>query len=183
MQAAEANSSQSSADSKNDGRKKQRTEAQKAATQRMMANRHAKSSKDDAYFNNLAIAEVWYRNQENAKEERRKKKVQDIDAIINSHLDKYHEKLMSNLQKPLTGFLDRYIDEFLEDKPNEPDPIVDAPPPKKQKEQPLVSKDLDDDIAPTQETRPRSTTFFGGSRAAILRPGSNAAQQDFSRFF
>jgi hypothetical protein len=157
-----------SPESGKDGRKKPRTEKQKASTARMMEKRHQGKLELNENYNpdNIAIAELWYSNHEMAKETRRKRKMDDMEKLISKRLDTYHQQLMEDMQKPLSGFLDRYIDEYLEDipedKPNKPTQNV--------------------------ETRSRSPTpeFKAppkrSSKTQLLRPGERESI-DFRRFF
>jgi hypothetical protein len=101
-----------------DGRKKPRTEAQIASTKRMLKAREEKRTSEPSLSLNapatpssLAMAEVWYSNHETAKEKRRAKKLEDMEALISKRLDAYHEKILGEIQKPVAGFLDHYLTE------------------------------------------------------------------------
>lgn len=149
---------------KKDGRAKPRTEKQLKATEIMKQNRHKKvPALSDSYSpDSVALADVWYSNHELAKENRRKRKMSEMENLITSRLDVYHSKLMEDLQKPLSGFLDRYIDEYLEDVPQtipKANEAARAPSPEFEEPPPL----------------PRSKTSY-------LRPPAKQSL-DFSRFF
>jgi hypothetical protein len=88
-----------------DGRKRPRTEAQLLATKLMKENRHK----------TFVIPQVLERETETIKDEKRKKKLGDIDELISKRMDTYHAKLLEELGKPLTGFLDKYIDDNYSD--------------------------------------------------------------------
>jgi hypothetical protein len=84
-----------------DGRKRPRSEAQLLATKLMKENRHKSLTQPP--------------ESETAKDEKRKKKLSDIDELISKRMDTYHAKLLEELEKPLTGFLDKYIDDYYSD--------------------------------------------------------------------
>jgi hypothetical protein len=99
---------------KQDGRKrKERTPAQKEAYKRMVEARKQKSSlinlDAQATPGTVAIADVWYSNHELAKEKRRKQKMEDMEKIIAARLDQYHTKILDELQKPVSSFLENFL--------------------------------------------------------------------------
>lgn len=146
----EAHAEPSKPDAKKpDGRKKpERTEAQKAATRRMMEARHEKEKTKGKLEisknydpDNIAIAELWYSNHELAKKERRAKKMKELEDLITSKLDSYHSKLMDELQKPIDGALEHYLTAY-EDQ--EEPPAAQA-----------VAEDLPPEEEPYYQSEPR----------------------------
>jgi hypothetical protein len=98
---------------KQDGRKrKERTPAQIEAYKRMAEARKNKSLINlnaPATAQSVAIADVWYSNHELAKEKRRKQKMEDVERVISTRLDQYHAKILDELQKPVSSFLENFL--------------------------------------------------------------------------
>jgi hypothetical protein len=98
---------------KQDGRKrKERTPAQQEAYKRMVEARKQKSLINldtPATPTSVAIADVWYSNHELAKEKRRKQKMDDMEKVITARLDQYHTKILDELQKPVSSFLENFL--------------------------------------------------------------------------
>lgn len=128
-----------------DGRKKPRTEAQIASTKRMQKARQERLVMgSEASPTNLAVADVWYSNHEQQKEKRRVKKMEDMENLITKRLDQYHEKIVGELQKPVSGFLDSYLAshwDFEEEEAEEESP----PPAAKKKKKDTTTKEDDDE--------------------------------------
>lgn len=137
--------------------KKERTEAQRAATLKMQEKRKAKLALgEEARPDALAVADVWYSNHTAQKETRRRAKKKEMEEIISGKLDSYHEKLMGELAKPLETFLDRYIDDRYEEAP---------------------IRQRQRDLSPQ---RARAEEIAEVEPAAVA---SKTARNDFSRFF
>ena len=142
-----------------DGRKKVRSEKQLASTAKMQKARKEKLSLSmEASPENLAVADVWYSNHELAKEKRRKAKMHEMDDLISTRLDSYHNKLMGEFQKPLANFLDSFIsDNYDEDQASQKKPKLE------------------------KESRPEPDRI--GTKPKPRRTESSRPVVDWSRFF
>ena len=157
---------------KEEAPKKVRTEKQIAATEKMKHTRwKAKAGTLDLAESydpdNIAIAELWYSNHELAKENRRKRKIDDIDRLINTRLDGFQTRILDEIQKPLSSFFDRYIEDYYEDSEPLQTPIAASPPHL-------------DDIKQEEEERP--VAVASRSRKSDYFK-STSTGHDFSRFF
>jgi hypothetical protein len=176
-----------------DGRKKPRTEAQIEATKLMKENRHASNKKGKLELNehynpdNIAIAELWYSNHELAKNERRKKKMTDMENLIATRLDSYHSRLMEDLTKPLSGFLDQYINDNYEDAPIQNETLRENARAKTSKKEQSSVLPIINTSEPSQQHQRKVFNFTQRGAASSSRgggPSSNTSQQhDWSGFF
>lgn len=152
-------------DEKTDGRKKPRTEAQKAATDKMLKSRKRKADLSaEASPSQIALADVWYSNHELAKDKRRKEKKTEMEGLIQTKLDSYHEKLMGELQKPISGFLDSFLTEYYDDK---------------EETEPLVAEKE----SPVEKQRPNTESTSRKQRVAHIFDNKGKPATDWGRFF
>jgi hypothetical protein len=176
---------------KPDGRSKaERSEAQKAATKRMLeARKEKRKGKLTISKNydpdNIAIAELWYSNHELAKKQRREKKMKEMEELITKKLDSYHSKLMDDLEKPLNSYLDKYIDvNFDDEEENIPEKKLTS---EKPPEEPAEEEPAEEPAGkPTEEEEEEEELFREPRRPRnfSLRPPRNRGEStDWSYFF
>jgi len=103
----------------------------------------------------MAVADVWYSNHQAVKEKRRADKQQNMEKLLASKLDSYHEKLMATLNEPVEKLLEHIIDTRYEEE-----------------------SDAEEEIQPKIASRKRE--LDGGSDEP--KPSSKV-KHDFSRFF
>lgn len=72
----------------------------------------------------IAVADVWFRNHQLMKENSRKKKMEELNAFMDTKLARFEEKIMGELQKPVADFFNSYLNEQYEEE--------EEPPPEKQ---------------------------------------------------
>ena len=161
-----------------ENKKKPRTEKQIQATEKMKNTRwNSKSGKIDITEtydpDNIAIAELWYSNHELAKENRRKRKIDDMDRMMTTRFEDFQNRIINEMQKPLSSFLDRYIeDNYEEEVLHTPkvDPVIEND---KEKEEELCSLAIDSSPPPISSPATKRPSYF--------RPAKQ--DHDFSRFF
>ena len=193
----------------NKNTKRPRTEAQLAVTKKMQAARKEKqqdrknpsttSFDSPATPNNVAMADIWYSNHELSKDKRRKQKKQDMEELVDQRFGQFHTKLVDELQKPLAGFLDQYLDQYWEFVSDDDDEEKNTITNNKEKEPLAKEKAVAPAPVPAPEEREVSSSTsskpriihslrpppFGRGRSAPIdiKGNGNGKAKDFSKFF
>lgn len=117
--------------------KKERTEAQIRATEKMKARRQEELKNREKDL--MSAAEEMYEE----KKKRQKQKREDLEQLLDSRLEKYHSKFLDEINKPLDAYWANIF--------NEPEPTSTSnpvPPPERAPETVVAT--------PVQESRPPS---------------------------
>lgn len=166
MSTSEASSSTN--DSSSPSVKRPRTEAQIRATEKMKQKRKEllEFGDDDA----LGAAEEIYLEKKNRREQKKLAMQSIVEEKLEEKLQKYHSKLMDEINRPLTGYWSKIFEEEVE-----PPKIIAAVPEKKH--QPSRNQQW-------EEERLRSTKLATEQRAGRRNPFVQNLREvhDFSRW-